>query len=382
MKSKKSTKFTSKFGKNNDFNNKNNNDNYNDNINKNKFSVLLTDNGDNNSDNCDSVYNARGDNKIKTNQNKTENKQMRFNNRRINNNSSYTDYNINKSNNTNEKKETKEKINNIVDINDTAHKDTTTFTSKFSINNKFNNHDNRDYRDNETKETLKEYYNDNEQTTNIEMGDNLYLNSKWTIWIHDFITDDWSVESYKNIYTIDSIGSFWRFFNNFYSLDRTKNKFYIMRNQIKPVWEANDNINGGIFSIKLNNCLSRRNNIDLSIKFMISITMLIVNETFIRDYNRINGIEYAIKSGSVLIKIWYKKYDESFLQNIPINLIQKITSHLKNEQNIKNEHFINKKKSRYDNKHYEQNKMREQREQIQFKNSPIKPEEKYLKQFK
>jgi len=80
-----------------------------------------------------------------------------------------------------------------------------------------------------------------ENALNVDLGNNNYLNSIWTVWVHKTDCIVWTEQSYKNIYTIDSVGSFWRFFNNFHLLDKNAYQFFIMRNQTKPIWEDNDN---------------------------------------------------------------------------------------------------------------------------------------------
>ena len=63
---------------------------------------------------------------------------------------------------------------------------------------------------------------------NIDIGNTLYLHSPWSVFVHGTDCTDWTESSYTNIYMIDSIGSFWRFFNNFHMIDKTKNQIFIM----------------------------------------------------------------------------------------------------------------------------------------------------------
>jgi hypothetical protein len=167
----------------------------------------------------------------------------------------------------------------------------------------------------------------------IDYGNTHYLNSSWTVWAHDSeICNDskkWTEQSYKYICTIDTIGSFWRFFNNFHLLDKYKYYYYIMRNQIKPIWEDNYNRNGGICSIKVNN-FDLKDILNDSIEVMICMCILIMNDTFVADNMKINGISYSYKNlKSIYFKIWTSDFAYNIVEKLPISFISKIESLLK-----------------------------------------------------
>jgi len=129
-----------------------------------------------------------------------------------------------------------------------------------------------------------------------EYGNTKFLNSIWTVWIHKSDCTSWTEESYTNIYAINNVGSFWRFYNNFHLLDKNKYQYFVMRNKIKPIWEDNENRNGTICSFK----------VDYGICAFTCISLLIMNETFIKNNEEINGISYTTKNKSALLKIWFK----------------------------------------------------------------------------
>lgn len=156
-----------------------------------------------------------------------------------------------------------------------------------------------------------------------------YLNSRWTIWVHRNECMDWTESSYKDIWSIDSLETFWQFFSFFHLLDKENNQFFMMRNKIKPIWEDNYNREGGICSIKMD-CYDKNNSYDIGSEVMICFCMLLVNETFIFDNNEINGISYSIKNRSILIKIWSKNFKNDISEKIPKNLINKISLVIKN----------------------------------------------------
>lgn len=174
----------------------------------------------------------------------------------------------------------------------------------------------------------KQLYVDDEKIDNDEMGNNLFLQSSWTVWTHQSDCPDWTEESYTNIYVINSVGSFWRFFNNFHLFDKSRNQLFIMRNKIKPIWEDNENRKGGICSIKLD-CFNKQGKIDMGTDIMVCISLLIMNETFLTNNAEINGISYSIKNKSVLIKLWCKNFNYDITGKLPISLFNKLDTTLR-----------------------------------------------------
>jgi len=218
-----------------------------------------------------------------------------------------------------------------------------------SNNKRRNNHNrnNRKYNKNiqfieETGEEL-EFYNNN---SNIK-GNNMKLNSTWTVWIHENTLENgeinkvWDIGSYVSIYNIDNIGSLWRFLSVFDNLDKNTRQYYLMRDGITPIWEDNNNKNGGICSIMFENMNRHRRNMnaDIGVDIFIAICILVVNESFVKNNLDINGLCYSVKNRCVLIKLWIKDYvkNTEFLDSLPITLLKKIENILlmmENENNI------------------------------------------------
>ena len=178
----------------------------------------------------------------------------------------------------------------------------------------------------------KQIYDENTDYGNI--GNDLKLNSQWTVWVHKFDNSDWTLHSYQKRYIINSIGSFWRFFNNFQLYDCYKNQLFIMRGEIAPIWEDVNNKFGGICSIKVDST-QRGFKTDISTEIFITTCMLIMNETFIGNNEDINGISYNVKKRGILIKIWTKTYhkDDKFINELPKTLINKFNSELQKQLN-------------------------------------------------
>jgi hypothetical protein len=165
-----------------------------------------------------------------------------------------------------------------------------------------------------------------------DIGNELKLNSHWTIWVHKSDNQDWTLHGYQKRYIINSIGSFWRFFNNFQFYDCYKNQLFIMRGEIAPIWEDVNNKFGGICSLKVDST-QRGFKTDISTEIFISICMLIMNETFIVNNEDINGISYAVKKKNILIKIWTKTFyeDNKFISELPKQLMNKFNSELQKQ---------------------------------------------------
>ena len=82
----------------------------------------------------------------------------------------------------------------------------------------------------------------------------LKLESKWTFWFHKLYEDYWSINSYKKLYTFDNISEFWCLYNNLKYLHN--GMFFLMKNDIKPIYEDKHNINGVEVDFRANSQLS------------------------------------------------------------------------------------------------------------------------------
>ena len=157
-------------------------------------------------------------------------------------------------------------------------------------------------------------------------GDDMKLNTPWCVWIHSNDNPNWNLESYKSIYEIDSVGSMWRFLHLLENLDKNVRQYYIMRSGITPIWEDNNNKQGGICSIMIDNMSRSRSGGDLGVDAFTAICVLVLNESFVRNNQIINGLCYSIKSKSVLIKLWIKDFEnnKNFRDVLPITILKHI----------------------------------------------------------
>jgi hypothetical protein len=141
-----------------------------------------------------------------------------------------------------------------------------------------------------------------EKEKNQEIEENLHhnenLHNSWVLWYHTGV-NDWSINSYKQIYKISDIKTFWEVLNNIYTF--TTRSFFLFRNGILPIYEDENHKNGGAFSYKVH-----KTNAD---KIWEKICCLIVGETINKIPFNVTGISISPKLHSVVIKIWVKQKD-------------------------------------------------------------------------
>lgn len=124
------------------------------------------------------------------------------------------------------------------------------------------------------------------------------LSNKWTVWFHKLYDDNWTINSYIELYTFDTIEEFWSVFNSL--IPYMKNGIlFIMKNGIKPIWEDPINIEGcteSFVSDKINHVEQWR-----------ELCMgLISNNLLTTDENILNGISCCPKKKGYLFKLWLK----------------------------------------------------------------------------
>ena len=96
---------------------------------------------------------------------------------------------------------------------------------------------------------------------------NLKLNSKWTLWYHHQ-KDNWKLEGYRKIFTIETINDYWSLFKNLHIIGGiSKLQYFFMREDVTPLWEDPKNRYGGCWSIKITKDL----------EFSVGYTLVLVN---------------------------------------------------------------------------------------------------------
>ena len=127
------------------------------------------------------------------------------------------------------------------------------------------------------------------------------LNDKWTLWLHLPYDTDWSINSYKKVTTFDTLEDCIILIENINKEIVEKCMLFIMKNNIKPIWEDPDNSKGG--------CISYKITTDYVYDVWKKLNYYLIGGTLINDediLNNINGISISPKKNFCIIKFWIK----------------------------------------------------------------------------
>jgi len=138
----------------------------------------------------------------------------------------------------------------------------------------------------------------------------LKLRNKWCLWFHELFNNDWSIESYKKLYTFDNIAEFWILYNNIKSLNN--GMYFLMKNDILPIYEDINNINGGYWSIKIPN--------DESLKIWTDLSIELIRGNLDKK-NIVSGLTISYKKKFYIIKIWIKDKKHNNFSNLYLSYI-------------------------------------------------------------
>lgn len=151
----------------------------------------------------------------------------------------------------------------------------------------------------------------------VESSNLHYLSDKWVLWAHLPHDTNWSINSYKKISTINSIEEMIEL-TQYLKESLVKNcMLFIMKENINPTWEDKNNIDGGCFSIKINN--KTVSSTWKNITYLLMGNTLSKNKGFVKN---INGITVSPKKTFCIIKIWMRTcdYTESNLFSPSLNI--------------------------------------------------------------
>ena len=111
--------------------------------------------------------------------------------------------------------------------------------------------------------------------------------------------NDWSINSYKKIYTFNTIEKAACLIENLNSEIIEKTMIFLMKNDIKPIWEVEENKRGGCFSYKITTCYIYE--LWKKMSYMLIGNSLIDDDIIVKN---INGISISPKKNYCILKIW------------------------------------------------------------------------------
>ncbi len=162
------------------------------------------------------------------------------------------------------------------------------------------------------------------------------LNTEWNVYIHKKDDENWDDNSYKHIYTINSLESLKKFMIYFNEYNANDNYIYVMRNKIKPRWEHNDNMNGGKYTAILHNIMNDKTKMLFGTEAFLLLLYMMINETISEYPDVMNGISYVLKKNFVNIQSWWKDYDKNsenvLVSNEIVNEINKKYREINNDR--------------------------------------------------
>lgn len=123
----------------------------------------------------------------------------------------------------------------------------------------------------------------------------------WTMyfWPHN----EWN--NIQNMFTVNTIPTFWNWVNNFPTPKQVEGKanFAFFRNDIRPVWEDDVNVNGGKWSW----CYDFDTTGETVDKHWLSLMLVVIGGTlYEKDLNEIHGITISTRLGGDRISVWTK----------------------------------------------------------------------------
>lgn len=125
------------------------------------------------------------------------------------------------------------------------------------------------------------------------------LNNNWSFYLHLHDNYDWSINSYIKIINFESLKNA-ILLNDEINYDLIKKSMmFLMKSDILPIWECDENNKGGSFSFKVPN-----KDIE-SVWKNIYINLICKTITKNIDYyDKINGVSLSPKKKFCILKIW------------------------------------------------------------------------------
>lgn len=125
------------------------------------------------------------------------------------------------------------------------------------------------------------------------------LKSKWVLWYHDPNDKDYSLESYIKLLTIATANDFWDIFEVIQTEKWTTGMFFLMKEGYCPLWDAPENINGGIWTKKVDEHETYEVFLDCMVHVLAEQLLKKQNENIV-------GVSVSPKRNFHILKYWSK----------------------------------------------------------------------------
>jgi len=132
-------------------------------------------------------------------------------------------------------------------------------------------------------------------------NETLLLRNNWTYYLHLHDTREWNLESYNKILSFNSVDNAILLNDEIHYDLIKKSMMFLMKENINPMWEDENNKKGGCFSFKVLN--KDIEDVWKKVYFHVIGTSVTKNKS---HYEHINGITLSPKKKFCILKIWMK----------------------------------------------------------------------------
>jgi hypothetical protein len=125
------------------------------------------------------------------------------------------------------------------------------------------------------------------------------LSDKWCLWAHLPHDTDWSIKSYKVVMNFSSVEEAIAVTETLPEILVRNCMLFLMRENIKPMWEDDKNRSGGCFSYKVTN-----KDVCKAWKELTYVTVGNTISAMSNFVNKVTGITISPKKNFCIIKVW------------------------------------------------------------------------------
>lgn len=129
------------------------------------------------------------------------------------------------------------------------------------------------------------------------------LQADWKVWVHMPNERNWYIESYKSVSRLSTVEQVIEFCSLISDSTLNKCMVFVMREQILPMWEDKNNIDGGAYSFKI-----PHKSVPDAFRGLL---YKVVGGTITQDVNKVHGISVSPKKQFSIVKVWVGKGGES-----------------------------------------------------------------------